>query len=63
MMRAAAEASASCQLGDEEIETEWSAFCRNHQVDPAMGKPVPAAFSGCKPEELKQALVRDLVFE
>jgi parvulin-like peptidyl-prolyl isomerase len=60
MMRAAAEASASCQLGDEEIEAEWSVFCRSHQVEPATGKPVPTAFSGCKPGELKQALVRDL---
>ena len=59
-LRLAAKASAGCGLPDEELDKEWSAFCRRNGVDPSALRAVPPEFSGCEPGALKEVFARDL---
>lgn len=51
--------SRSCELTAEEEESAWTAFCQRHKPDPASELTIPPEYSGCTPQQLREAIGRE----
>lgn len=51
--------SLAIELGKEEEEAAWMAFCEKHKMDPSCAAPVPREFYGCGPLQLREAAARE----
>lgn len=60
LLQVAADAAASLEIPTGEMQGAWEDFCGKHGVDVTTGKPVPKEFSGCDPDALKDAVIREV---
>ena len=52
--------SLGVELGAEEEESAWAAFCERHKVNAASALPVPEEYAGCSPAQLREVAAREL---
>lgn len=51
--------SRTCELTTEEEASAWAAFCQRHKLDASSELVIPAEYSGCTPQQLREAIARE----